>query len=103
MRWPPVYEALNAAKRPYEGPNKRQKFEYQCAGCGGWFIRKAVQVDHIVPTGSLKSYEDLPGFVERLFVGVEGLQILCIDTCHAAKTAQEREDRKSEKAAPDYT
>lgn len=93
MRWPPVYEVLNAAKRPYEGPNKRQKFEYQCNECKLWWIRKEVQVDHIIPTGSLKSYEDLPGFVERLFVGPEGLQILC-STCHQIKTNQEREDRK---------
>lgn len=85
---------MAAAKRNYQGDNKRQKFEYQCAQCGNWFPQKEVQVDHIIPTGTLKSYEDLPGFVERLFVGVEGLQVLCTNTCHAAKTAQEREDRK---------
>lgn len=95
MRWPPIYECLNAAKRPYVGPNKRQKFEYQCNVCKQWFIKTEVSVDHIVPTGTLKSFDDLPAFVEKLFCGVDGLQTICT-SCHTAKTQREREARKGE-------
>lgn len=95
MRWPPIYDCLNKAKRDYDGPNKRQKFEYLCNVCGKYHPKKEISVDHIVPTGTLRSFSDLPGFVERLFCGVEGLQCIC-DTCHNAKTQQERRDRQGE-------
>ena len=36
MRWPPKYDVMNAAKRPYDGPDKRRKFEYLCNGCKYW-------------------------------------------------------------------
>ena len=96
-RWPPKYEALAAVKRPFvavNGEKSRQKFEYQCAVCGQWFPQKLVSVDHIIPVGTLRKFDDLPGFVQRLFVGVEGLQVLC-DPDHQLKTNQEREDRKN--------
>ena len=84
-RWPPIVRlAPDAARRKYRGGNKRQKWEYQCAACGAWSKRTEVQVDHIVPCGSLKSIDDLTGFVERLFVEVDGLQVLCKD-CHSRK------------------
>ena len=103
QRWPPRFEILKTAQRPYVlaldtngNPvgNKRQKYEYQCAQCGNWFPQKEVSVDHIEPVGTLKAYSDLPGFVERLFVGVDKLQILC-DNCHTAKTQEERHARES--------
>ena len=76
---------MNACKRPYVGTDKRRKFEYQCAACEQWFMQKQVEVDHLVEAGSLKSYEDLPGFVERLFTSPDKLQVLCKD-CHKGKT-----------------
>jgi 5-methylcytosine-specific restriction endonuclease McrA len=88
-RWPPKYEVLRKAKRPYIGDNKRQKHEFQCASCAGWFPQKSVTVDHIIPAGQLRSWEDLPGFAERLFCSADGLQVLC-DVCHLAKTKEER-------------
>lgn len=88
-KWPPIYEAKAAARRPNESSNKRLKWEYQCAKCGGWFPDKEVSVDHTVPVGTLKCWEDLPGFCERLFCSSEGLQVLC-STCHGIKTAEER-------------
>lgn len=88
-RWPPRFEVLNNARRKYEGKSKAQKWEFQCAICDGWFKQKDVNVDHIEPCGALNSFEDLPGFVERLFCGVEGLQVTCKE-CHKAKTNEER-------------
>lgn len=85
MKWPPLYKALDRAKRPNQSANKRLKWEYQCDGCDGWFPRKGVEVDHDPPVGSLRSAEDLPGFVTRLFTEADGLCILCTK-CHHAKT-----------------
>ena len=79
--WKPVSDAKHAARRPYTGENKRQKYEYQCAECQHWFPDKNVEVDHITPAGSLKSSDDLKAFVERLFCEADGLRVLCKD-CH---------------------
>lgn len=93
-RWAPRYAALAAAKRPYKGDNARQKFEYKCAVCKKWHIQKDVEVDHITPCGSLKCYDDLPGFVERMFVEVEGYRVAC-KSCHLKITKKEREKNAS--------
>jgi 5-methylcytosine-specific restriction endonuclease McrA len=87
--WKPISECKNKVKRIYKGPNKRQKFEYQCNHCKNWFPDKNVNVDHIIPAGSLTSANDLPGFLERLFCEVDGLQVLC-QCCHDIKTKQEK-------------
>jgi 5-methylcytosine-specific restriction endonuclease McrA len=79
--WKPILEAKKAAKRPYTGPSKRQKYEYKCSECGQYFPDKEVQVHHIAPAGSLNCAQDLPGFVERLFCEKEGLVVLC-SKCH---------------------
>ena len=87
--WKPITQCKQNAKRPYKGANKRQKFEYQCNKCKKWFPDKQINIDHITPAGELNKADDLPGFVERLFVEESGLQVLC-NNCHAAKTEQER-------------
>jgi 5-methylcytosine-specific restriction endonuclease McrA len=91
-RYPVKWAVLRAAQRAYEGTDKRIKWEYQCAKCGGWFKAKEVSVDHVVPAGSLNTFEDLAGFAERLFCGPDGLQVLHKE-CHAAKTAEERANK----------
>jgi 5-methylcytosine-specific restriction endonuclease McrA len=90
--WKPVSECKQKVKRAYKGTNKRQKFEYQCNHCKNWYAEKNINVDHIIPAGTLTCANDLPGFVERLFVEAEGLQVLC-SNCHDKKTAKERENR----------
>lgn len=92
-KWPPKWDVLNAAKRAYSGPGKQQKWEYQCAKCSKWHKAKDVSVDHIIPAGALNSFEDLPGFVQRLFVGPDGLQVLCSDD-HNVKTQEERKAKE---------
>ena len=91
--WKPVTQCKLNAKRPYKGSNKRQKFEYQCNKCKKWFPDKQINVDHVLPAGELNKADDLPGFVERLFVEVEGLQTLCLN-CHNEKTKQEKQQLK---------
>jgi hypothetical protein len=89
QRWPPAYEAMNNAKVPYVGDNKRKKWLYRCAKCAGLFDSKSVASDHIIPCGSLSCKEDIAGFIERLFVDVDGYQILC-DGCHNVKTYMDK-------------
>lgn len=96
-RYPPKYLVLAAAKRKYEGPNKRLKWEFQCNECKQYFPQKQISVDHIIPAGSLRSFEDIGPFCEKLFVGVEDLQVLCTAGCHQKKTARERDEKVKEK------
>jgi hypothetical protein len=84
-KWAPRRLVLKACRRPSESDNKRLKFEHQCAECKNWFPQKQVEVDHIVPVGRLLAFDDLPGFVERLFCEPDGLVVLC-EQCHHAKT-----------------
>lgn len=88
-KWPPLVSDKDRTRRRVKGVN-RVKYEYRCEGCLKWFPRKEIQVDHVIPCGSLKCADDLPGFVSRLFCEADGFQVLCSATCHAAKTAKER-------------
>ncbi len=99
-KWPPKYEVLAEAKRPYTGSNKLQKWEFLCTKCGSYYKQKDVSVDHIIPAGSLSSWEDIPEFASRLFVGKDQLRVLC-NTCHqritniqkkSARTSHPREE-----------
>lgn len=87
--WKPITECKMKSRRAYKGPNKRQKFEYQCNICKQWFAEKHINVDHIQPAGSLNCANDLPGFVTRLFCEVDNLQVLCIQ-CHDTKSKDDK-------------
>jgi 5-methylcytosine-specific restriction endonuclease McrA len=87
--WKPITQCKLDAKRTYKGPNKRQKFEYQCNSCKKWFAEKNINVDHVLPAGSLNCANDLPGFVERLFCETDNLQVLCIQ-CHDIKSKEDK-------------
>ena len=89
--WKPATAAKADARRLYTGSNKRQRWEYQCAHCERWFKDKEVQIDHITPVGSLKTPEDLAGFLQRL-TPEDGFQVLCKE-CHKEKTQSERNNR----------
>ena len=88
--WKPITQCKMESRRPYKGPLKRQKFEYQCNSCKQWFPEKKINVDHIVGAGSLNCGADLPGFVERLFCEQDNLQVLC-EVCHNEKTQLEKQ------------
>lgn len=88
--WKPITECKLKARKAYKGPNKRQKFEYQCNSCKKWFPDKKINVDHIVGAGSLNCSNDLAGFIDRLFCEQDNLQVLC-ETCHNTKTQLEKQ------------
>lgn len=96
--WKPITECKLQARRLYKGPNKRQKYEHQCNVCKNWFIAKKINVDHITPAGSLNCAQDLPGFVDRLFCEVDGLQCLCTK-CHDKKTKTDKNEKNNPKAS----
>jgi len=89
--WKPMSIALENASRKSQSINKRIKKEYNCAHCGEWFKREDVEIDHIIPAGSLKNYEDIAPFIIRLTSErVEDYQILCKTKCHRNKTNSEK-------------
>jgi 5-methylcytosine-specific restriction endonuclease McrA len=87
--WKPITQCKMSSRRAYKGPLKRQKFEYQCNECKQWYPEKNINVDHIIPAGTLRCSNDLPGFVERLFCESDNLQVLC-SACHDKKTKDEK-------------
>lgn len=87
LKYPVRYAALKAASRTVRG--KRHKTEYQCNCCEKWFKGSEVEVDHLVPAGSLKSFDDLPRFVENLFCELDGVQVVC-KPCHQDITNEQR-------------
>ena len=87
--WKPIALAKLRARRPYKGLNRRRKYEFQCNVCKQWFNADDVNIDHILPVGSLNCKEDLPAFVEGLFCEVGNLQCICTN-CHNIKTLNEK-------------
>ena len=94
--WKPISVCKLNARRLYKGINKRQKYEYQCKKCKAWHPEKNINVDHIIPAGSLNTAQDLPQFVERLFCEQDNLQVLC-EACHDKKTLKEKQSKKKTK------
>lgn len=104
-RWPPKYEVIKLAASTqllkdddgnrvvFKTGKKVGEFKtikmYRCSSCSQSFRQKDVQVDHIMPAGTLKTFEDLGAFAKNLFVGTEGLQVMC-KPCHERKTRQEK-------------
>jgi len=89
MRFPVKQMVLVENRRPYNGEDKRTKWEYECLHCKHWLKRKDVEVDHIKPAGTLTCYEDLPRFVRNLYCEKDNLRILCCQ-CHAIVTNEQR-------------
>lgn len=90
-RWQPKFDCLKAAyvdTRINPKTNRASK-HYKCAICRGAYPGKEVQVDHIIPAGSLRDFNDLAGFAQRLFCEASGFRALCI-TCHQKVTEEEK-------------
>mgnify|MGYP001826097598 CR=1 FL=1 len=88
LHWPVRTHVLNNNRivvTPKRG--RRHKFEYQCAHCEFYFPNKEVEVDHIIPAGSISA--DAHAWFERLLCEADNLQVLC-KPCHRIKTAEDR-------------
>lgn len=73
-------------------------FKLQCAKCLEWFREKDIQVDHITPVGKQPDLnsKSVSEYVGKLFINIDGLQILCRD-CHFEKTKIDRKEIKNAK------
>ena len=93
--WQPAKACKDRSKKRVHNPaNPRQRFAYECAHCNNWFMDKEVQVDHIIPVGTLLGPDDLAPFLERLCPeNPEAFQVLC-KPCHQTKTNSERPRKK---------
>lgn len=91
-RWNPKHEALRAARtgKKVNQSTGRIAMHHRCAMCGGEFPGSMVAADHIIPCGSLRSLDDLPGFVARLFCEADGFRVLC-HPCHKRVTDDARD------------
>lgn len=90
-RWGPKYSTLAAAKqgKQVNSATGRIAEHYRCNVCKGLFPAKLVQVDHIIPMGQGRSWDD---FINELYCEADNLQVLC-KTCHAEKTKLERKKK----------
>lgn len=98
-RWPPKYAAMNKAFSGTKVNVKTTRLakHYKCAGCGGEFPAKDIQIDHIYPViDPLKGFTTWDEVVIRMFCEVEGFQALCIP-CHKIKTNAEKQITKERK------
>ena|ERR1700728_2386375 len=94
FNWIPAKLALEKARRVYHGANRNQKWEFQCSRCLGWMVRKDVELDHVVPCGSLRCALDVGPFLQRLHPETpDAYQVIC-KKCHKVKTQEERKLRK---------
>ena len=57
--------------------------------CGALFPASKLEVDHIIPAGSLTSYEDIASFTERLLCDESNMRLVC-KACHADITLAEK-------------
>ena len=95
-RWPPKYKALKEAfvGRKVNAKTGKMAMHYKCATCKKHFVAVDVQVDHIDPVvDPKKGFVSWDVFIERMFVEIEKLQVLC-KPCHKIKTDEEKTQRK---------
>lgn len=78
---------------------KRAKIDtnqYKCEQCGGVFKYRDITVDHRIPcVDPVLGWQGVGEFAKRLYCEVEGLQALCLDLCHKAKTKKETKVRRA--------
>lgn len=95
-RWPPKYKALKEAfvGKKVNAKTGKMAMHYKCAACRKQFVAADVQVDHIDPVvDPKKGFVSWDVFIERMFVEIEKLQVLC-KPCHKTKTDDEKLKRK---------
>lgn len=95
-RWPPKYLCLKNASVGKKLNTKTGRIgeHKRCAHCLGEFPAKEIQADHIEPVVDPSTgFVDWNTFIERIAVGIEGYQALCIG-CHSIKTKNEKDTRK---------
>lgn len=87
--WKPALAALKAAQVPFHG-TRGQRWAYLCADCKKLFLRRQVQIDHVVAAGKLTDYTHIGDFLRRLTPErPEDFACRCLK-CHQVKTNKEK-------------
>lgn len=90
-------QAWSRSKRRFAAL-RRTKIEdnqYRCEKCKEVFKYRDVTVDHIAPVVDVeKGWQGVGEFARRLYCEADGLQVLCIDKCHAEKSKRENKARR---------
>lgn len=84
---PVKLNVLKEFRKQIPNPNPKGKamvWGGDCSMCGKTAVMKEMQVDHIIPAGSLAETGDIQGFVERLlYVSKDDLRLVCKE-CNSA-------------------
>jgi 5-methylcytosine-specific restriction endonuclease McrA len=90
-RWGPKYTTLASAKteKKINKATGRVAQHFLCNSCAEDFPAAHVQVDHIIPMGKGRSWDD---FINELFCEADNLQVLC-KPCHKIKTKEENKSK----------
>ncbi len=67
----------------------RAKKVIQCEFCQKYHAQSKIEVDHIIPAGSLKEWADVGPFMERMLNPTGGYRLLC-KPCHKTHTYAEK-------------
>lgn len=67
----------------------RAKKVIQCEFCLKDHAQSKIEVDHIIPAGSLKDWDDIGSFMERMLNPSGGYRLLC-KPCHKTHTYAEK-------------
>lgn len=68
--------------------------KYYCYKCQKLHLKKNIEVNHIEQVGSLKDFDDIQVFYERLFVSdIEKVEAICKE-CHGEITKMQNGNRK---------
>lgn len=81
-------------------PNRRRgraKFVGECASCNATMAKSHLQIDHIIPAGSITSWETSGDFLRGLFTTSDNMRLLC-KKCHNMVTQMERFQCSKEEA-----
>lgn len=99
-KFPPKWQALEDAcvgQRVNPATGRKAKF-YKCAMCGGLFLAKDVEIDHVAPIVDQKTgFTTWDDFIARLYCDVKDLQVLCKPD-HKRKTKDENSARTRSRA-----
>jgi len=82
-------------------PNRaggRAKFVGDCSQCGATMAKSRLQIDHIIPAGSIVSWETAGLFLKSLFTTSNNMRLVC-KPCHHTITQMERYSLTIEEAA----
>lgn len=94
---------VDSEEKALHGLHKRTKTAGKCVFCNQIFGKSKLQIDHIIPAGSMTTYAEAPGYLLRLLCSKENMQLTC-KPCHDIKTYADKhslsfEDAGKEKQA----